>query len=80
MSNKDLIDDLVSLYAKEKDSLPRALLQLAKMKDDWFISFLNLIRGECFRRRDLTTNTIDIKDIDKIILDIRKKVKDEHNK
>jgi len=80
MNNKELIDDLVPLYVEEKDALPRALLQLAKIKDDWFVSLLNLIRAECFRRRDLITNTINIKDIDKIILDIRKKVKDEHNK
>lgn len=75
MDNKKEIDSILNtiifIDVEKEDTLPKALMQLAKKKDKWFLSLLSLIRGELYRIKD-NEDKILFKDADEIILQIGK--------
>ena len=77
MDNKKEIDSILNtiifIDVEKEDTLPKALMQLAKKKDKWFLSLLSLIRGELYRIKD-NEDKILFKDADEIILQIGKKL------
>lgn len=77
MDNKKEIDSILNtivfIEGEKEDTLQKALMQLAKKKDKWFLSLLSLIRGELYRIKD-NEDKISFKDADEIILQIGKKL------